>query len=98
MATSQTDVIQIVEARAELRANERVGRRVKLTSDTVGLEAIDASSDIVDVVSPSGDDGVALDTVARDAGRCETTLETYLKIRRVIIRRIRNEIFANTNM
>jgi len=77
MATSQTDVIQIVEARAELRANERVRRWVKLASDTVGLEAIDTSGHIIDIVSPSCDDGVAFNAVARDAGRCETTFEAY---------------------
>ena len=67
MATSDTNIVKIIESNAELGADEGIGGRVKLSSHAVGLEAIDTSGHIVHVVSPSGDDGVALDGLAWDA-------------------------------
>ena len=75
MATSDTNVVQVIEARAELRADQGVSGRVELTSHAVGLEAEDASGDVVNVVSPASDNGVAIDGVARDASRGKTLLE-----------------------
>ena len=77
MATGQTDVVQIIEASAELWANERVGRRVELSCNAVGLEAVDASGDIVDVISPACHDRVPFNAIARDPGCSETFLEAY---------------------
>ena len=71
VATRDANVIQIVEASAELRADQRIGGRVKLSSHAVGLEAEDASSHIVDVVSPTGHDWVPINGGARDASRCK---------------------------
>ena len=68
MATSQTDVVQIIEAGTELRANEGVCRRVELSCDTVGLKAVDTSSDIVDVISPTCHDRVPFNAIAWDPG------------------------------
>jgi hypothetical protein len=68
VTASQTYVIEVVEADTELGADQRVGGRVKLTGDAVGLEAIDTGSDIVDVISPSSDYWVSLDGLAWDSG------------------------------
>lgn len=67
MSASQANVVKIVESNAELGANQGIGGRIKLSSHTVGLEAIDTSGHIIHVVSPSGDNGVALDCFAWDA-------------------------------
>lgn len=72
MTSSDSNVIQIVESGTELGANQRVSRWVKLTRHAVGLEAVDASSHIVDVVSPTSHNRVSFNTVAWDASRCET--------------------------
>lgn len=76
MSTSDTNVIEIIEAHTELRADKRISRRVKLTSNTVGLEAEDTSSNIVNIISPSGNNWVSLDRLARDTSIGETLLET----------------------
>ena len=77
VAPSQANVVQIVEASAELRADERVGRRVEFTSYAVGLEAEDASSDVIDIVPPACHNRVALDGVAGDASRSQACLKSY---------------------
>mmetsp|Transcript_400 Transcript_400/g.786 ORF Transcript_400/g.786 Transcript_400/m.786 type:complete len:656 (-) Transcript_400:41-2008(-) len=61
------DVVQVVEARRELGADQRVRRRVQLPRHAVGLEAVDARRHEVHVVPPAGHDGVALDGRAGDA-------------------------------
>jgi len=76
MSASKTDVIQIVESHAELRADEGICGRVEFTSNAVRLEAVDTSSDVVDVVSPTGNDGISVDGLAGDSGRAQTSLET----------------------
>ena len=83
VATRDANVIQIVEASAELRADQRIGGRVKLSSHAVGLEAEDASSHIVDVVSPTSHDWVPINGGARDASRCERLFETYINKEKV---------------
>ena len=67
MSASQANVVKVVESNAELGANQGIGGRVELSSHTVGLEAIDTSGHIIHVVSPSGDNGVALDGFTWDA-------------------------------
>lgn len=76
MTPSEANVVKIVESGAELRANQRVGGRVELTRHAVGLEAVDASSDVVYIVSPAGHNGVPFDRSARDVGSRETFLES----------------------
>jgi hypothetical protein len=61
VSASQTDVIQIVESEAELWADQRVSRWVEFTRYAVGLEAKDASSDEVNIVSPPCHNWVAFD-------------------------------------
>ena len=61
MSAGKTNIIEIIESGTELWADERVGGRIKLTSDTVGLEAEDTSSDVVHIVSQSSDNGVSFD-------------------------------------
>ena len=75
MTASDSDVVQIVEPCAELRADQWVGWRVELASDAVGLETEDSSSHEVDIVSPSGNNWVPVDGLARDPGGSETLLE-----------------------
>ena len=69
VTASQTNVVEVVEADTELGADQRVGGRVKLAGDAVGLEAIDTGSDIVDVISPSSHYRVSLDGLAWYSGR-----------------------------
>jgi hypothetical protein len=66
VASSNTDVVQIVEARAELRADEGVRGRVKLTCHAVGLEAEDTSGYKINIIAPSRDHRVAIDAFAGD--------------------------------
>lgn len=67
VSASDANVVEIVESSAKLGANERVCWRVQLTRHTVRLEAEDASSDIIDVVAPSGHHWVPLDRSARNS-------------------------------
>ena len=77
MTAGKTDVVQVIESDGELRADERVCWWVQLSRDAVWLEAVDTSSDVIDVVSPSGDDWVSLDGVARDSCAGERFLESF---------------------
>ena len=77
MAAGDADVIQVVESRAELRADQGVGWGVELASDAVGLEAEDASSHEVNVISPAGYNGVAIDCGAGDTCGSQTLLKSF---------------------
>lgn len=61
MSAGEPDVVQVVEADAELGTDERVGRGLELARDAVGLEAEDARGDIVHVVAPAGNHRVPAD-------------------------------------
>jgi hypothetical protein len=87
VTASQTNVIEVIEADTELGADQRVGGRVKLAGNAVGLEAIDTGGDIVDVVSPSSDNWVSLDCLAWYSGRGHRALKTYRIVRISFIRR-----------
>ena len=67
MSACQANIIEVIESDAELRTDERVGRRLKLTSDAIGLEAVNTCCDVVNIVSPPCHDWVAFDGGARDA-------------------------------
>jgi len=67
VAASDADVVQVVEADAELWADQWIGWRVQLSRDAVWLEAIDASSNEVDIISPPSNDRVPLDRRARNS-------------------------------
>lgn len=75
VAPREPDVVKIVEPEAELGADERIGRRVHLASDAVGLEAEDASRHVIHIVSPTSDDRVTIDLGARHAGSREGSLK-----------------------
>ena len=77
MSSSDSNVVEIVEPGTELWANKWIGWWVELSGDTVWLETEDTSSDKVDIVSPSGDDWVSLDGLARDSCGGETFLEAF---------------------
>jgi hypothetical protein len=77
MSTSDSNVVEIVEPGTELWANKWIGWWVELSSDTVWLETEDTSSDKVHIVSPSGDDWVSLDGLARNSCGGETFLEAF---------------------
>jgi hypothetical protein len=80
VTAGDTDVVQIVETNAELRANKGVSRGLKLTSDAVRLEAVDTGLDIVNIVSPTSNDGVTLDSGGRDTSRGKGTLESLPRL------------------
>ena len=75
MSSSESDVIEIVESEAELRADERVGWRLELSGDTVGLETEDAGSNVVNIIPPTSDDRVSIYFCAWNSGFCESSLE-----------------------
>lgn len=85
MSSGQAYVVKVVETDAELRTNKWVGRRVKLSSDAVRLEAVDSCSYVVNIVAPSCHDWVSLDGFARDAVGCHRSLETYMLVSLCII-------------
>lgn len=76
MAASDADVVEVIEANAELRLDERIGGGIHFTSHAEGLEAIDAGCGELDVVAPASDHRITLDCSAGDAGSGEgSTLE-----------------------
>ena len=77
MPPSQTNIVQVVESRAELRANQWVGGRVQLTRHTVWLETENSGSHIVNIVAPTCDNRVPFDGGARDPSTGQTLLEAY---------------------
>ena len=52
--SSKSYVIQIVESEAKLRADQRISWWVHFASNTIGLEAKDSCSNIINIVSPTG--------------------------------------------
>ena len=76
VAPGQTDVVEVVEAGAELRANQGIRGRVQLTRHAVRLETEYAGRDIVNVVAPTCDNRIPFDRGARDPGTRQTLLET----------------------
>lgn len=76
MSTSETDVIQIIESHAELRADKGICGGIEFTSNAIRLEAVDTGSDVVDIVSPTSNDGVSVDGLAGNSSRGQTLLET----------------------
>lgn len=77
VAASYANVVKVIEACAELGANEGVSRRVKLSSDAVGLEAEDTGGNEIDIVAPSRDNRVAFDTSAGNTRGSKTVLESF---------------------
>lgn len=80
MSSSQTYVVKVIKADAELRTNKWVSRRIKLSSDAVRLEAVDPCSYVINVIAPSCDNWVSLNGFAWDAVGCHRSLETYMLV------------------
>jgi len=80
VAARDADVVEVVEAYAELRADQRVRGGLELARDNVGLEAVDAGLHEVDVIAPARHDGVALDGRARDARGGQRALERLVRL------------------
>lgn len=76
VAPRQADGVEVVEAQAELRADERVGRRIQLARHTVGLEAENASCHKVDVVAPPCNHRVAVNSRMRNGSSFERSVIT----------------------
>lgn len=68
VSARESDVIKIVEPEAKLRADEWIGRGIHLSSDTVGLEAENASRHVIHIISPAGNDWVPIDLGAWNSG------------------------------
>ena len=77
MATSQADVVKIIKSGTELGLNKWVGRRIKFSSDAVGLETIDTSSHVINIITPSGNNWVSIDGGAWNLGAGQALLESY---------------------
>ena len=76
VTAGQANVIQVIEAGAELRANEWICRRVQLTGHTVWLEAEDSCSYVVNIISPASNNRIPLNAGAWYASRGQTAFET----------------------
>ncbi len=74
MAPSQADVVEIVEADAELGLDQGVGRGLQFSSHAVWLEAEDAGCHVVHVVAPAGHHWIALYGVTWNSRCCERAL------------------------
>lgn len=66
VSTRESDVIEIVEPEAKLRADEWIGRGIHLSSHAVRLEAENASRHVIHIISPAGNDRVSIDLGARN--------------------------------
>jgi hypothetical protein len=75
MATGNANVIQVIKTKAKLRADQRICRRLQFPCDTVRLETINASSNIINVFPPSCNDRVPLDWCARHVGSSKGTFK-----------------------
>lgn len=64
MTTCETNVIEIVESHTELRTDQGIGGRVKLSSDAIWLETEDSSSYIVYIVTPASHHWVPFNRMA----------------------------------
>jgi hypothetical protein len=76
VSSGDTNVVKIIESGAELRANQWVGWWVKLTCDAIWLEAEDTSSCEINIISPSSDDRVSLNSSARNSSSRQTLLKS----------------------
>ena len=77
MASRNTNIIKIIETNWELWADKWVCRRVEFTSDTIGLKAINPSSNEVDIISPSGYNWISLNGSARNTSSCEALFKSF---------------------
>ena len=75
MSTSHSDVVQIVESEAHLRAHQGVGWWVQLASYTVGLEAENTRSHVINIIPPASNHRVSINFSARDASSGQRLLE-----------------------
>ena len=62
MAPSQPNVIQVVETEAKLWADEGISWGVELSSNAVGLKAKDTRSNIVNIISPTRNNRVSINS------------------------------------
>jgi len=67
VAAGEPDVVQVIEAHAELGATQGVFRRLQLSSHTLGLETLDAGSSEVHIGSPSSHGRLLVDRLDWDA-------------------------------
>ena len=81
MTTSQSDVIQVVEPHAKLRADQRISRRVEFACHTVGLEAKDTSCHVVDVVTPACHHWISFNRLAGNPRRGQRPFESLPSFR-----------------
>lgn len=61
------NVVQVVEASAKLRTNQRICWWVQLTRHAVGLEAENARGDIIYIVAPTSHHRIPFNRGARDS-------------------------------
>ena len=68
MSAGQTNVVQIIESDTKNGFNGRIFWGVKFSCDTVGLEAINTSCYVFNIISPSGNHWVSRNGFARNSG------------------------------
>ncbi len=80
MSACQTNVIQIIESDTKNGFNGWIFWRIKFSCDTVGLEAINTSCYVFNIISPSGNDWVSGDGFARNSGRVQRSFKSIPSI------------------
>jgi hypothetical protein len=76
MSSCDTNVIKIVESCTKLRTDQWVSWWIKLSSDTIWLETENTSSNIIYIISPSGDNWIPIDRCTWDSSCGKTLFET----------------------
>jgi hypothetical protein len=80
MSTSDTNIVKIIKSCTELRADQWVGWWIKLSCNTIWLEAENTCSNVINIISPSSDYWISVDRCARDSCGGEALLETFPSI------------------
>jgi hypothetical protein len=76
VATRQTDVVEVVEPQTKLRTDQWVCWRLQFTCYTIRLETEYPRSNVIDIVSPPSNNGVAVDGSAWNSSRRQRFFET----------------------
>ena len=79
MATRDTNRIEIVETKTELWADQRVRWWFEFSTNAIRLEAINTSSDEIDIITPTSNDRVALDGGVWRSGSLERSMNVAVK-------------------
>lgn len=75
MSTGQSNVVQIVESKTELRADQRICRWIHLSCDAIRLEAKDSCSYIINIISPTSYNRITIYFCTRNSSSCKRSFK-----------------------